>query len=145
MRLSEHFTLDELTFSQTAARKSINNSPTGVIVDNLTRLCIVLEAIRKAIGKPISISSGYRSPALNTAIGSASNSQHCNGCAADFTISGMTPDETVKTIMSVDLSFDQLIREFDRWTHISVPNHVGDTPRKQVLIIDEKGARAYGN
>lgn len=144
MKISDHFTLEELTISQTSARKGINNAPTGVIVDNLSRLCILLEAIRKALGRPITITSGYRSPALNEAIGGAKNSQHTLGCAADIIIAGMTPDEVVKAIRAADLPYDQLIREYDRWTHVSVPNHATDAPRKEILIIDSEGARAYG-
>lgn len=144
MRLSEHFTLEELTISQTAARKGIHNAPTGVIVDNLTRLCVLLEDIRAVLGRPITISSGYRGPALNEAIGGAKSSQHCLGCAADILIPGMRPDDVVRAIQASDMPYDQLIREYDRWTHVSVPNDPHNAPRKQILIIDNEGTRAYG-
>lgn len=144
MNLTDHFTLEELTFSQTAARMDIPNAPCGVTVNNLTRLCLLLEDIRTLLGRPINISSGYRSPLLNKAVGGQPNSQHTVGCAADITVKGMTPDEVVRAIIDSSLVYDQVIREFDRWTHVSVPNADAGIPRKEALIIDSKGTRAYG-
>ena len=80
---------------------------------------------------------------LNNACGSKSNSQHRVGCAADIRVPGLTPNEVVKAIMDSDLPYDQLIREFDRWTHLSIPNQPTDLPRKQALIIDKTGTRKY--
>ena len=89
------------------------------------------------------INSGYRSQVLNNAVGSKETSQHRVGCAADFRVGGMTPDEVARTIKYSDIQFDQLIREFDSWVHISVPNNPNETPRKQTLIIDRQGTRQY--
>jgi zinc D-Ala-D-Ala carboxypeptidase len=89
------------------------------------------------------ISSGFRCKALNDAVGSKDSSQHRVGCAADFRVPSMTPDEVVKAIVASGLGFDQVIREFDRWTHISIPNQASGSPRKQALIIDKAGTRAF--
>ena len=143
MNLSEHFTLEELCFSDTAVRNGIDNLAPVHLHGNLSRLCVLLEQVRKIIGKPIRITSGYRSPNLNTLVRGQTSSQHLVGCAADIQISGMTPDEVCRAIIASDIQFDQLIREFDSWTHISVPNQEGSTPRGQSLIIDKTGTRPF--
>ena len=89
------------------------------------------------------VNSGFRSLQVNAAVGSKPTSQHCLGCAADIRVPGMTPDEVVRAIRESDIQYDQLIREFDSWTHISVPNTIKDTSRNQALIIDKAGTRAY--
>jgi len=89
------------------------------------------------------VNSAYRSKLVNDSVGSKDTSQHRLGCAADIRVPGMTPDEVVQTIIASELEYDQIIREFNSWTHISVPNHFEDQPRKQALIIDKQGTRAY--
>ena len=89
------------------------------------------------------VNSAFRSKAVNDAVGSKDTSQHRIGCAVDVRVPGMTPDEVVKAIMAGGLPYDQLIREFDRWTHISVTNEPTGNPRGQVLIIDKQGTRLY--
>ena len=89
------------------------------------------------------INSAFRSKAVNDAVGSKDSSQHRIGCAADIRVPGMTPDEVVKAVMVAGLGYDQIIREFDRWTHISIPNNPEDKPRQQALIIDKQGTRQY--
>jgi len=143
MQLSEHFSLSELTVSEIASRKGLENYPTGVELDNLVRLAEKLEEVRKVIGKPIMINSAFRSVEVNAAVGGVKSSQHCLGCAADIRVPGMTPDEVVKAIIKSKIQYDQLIREFDSWTHISIPNMPSDTPRNQTLIIDKIGTRPY--
>jgi len=143
MELSEHFSLDELVHSDLAIRKGINNDPSANIISNLGRLAQLLEQVRKVVAKPIGINSGYRCPELNKAVGGQPNSQHMVGCAADIKVSGLTPDDLVKAIINSDIQFDQLIREFDSWVHISVTNNPQDTPRGQTLIIDKLGTRPY--
>jgi uncharacterized protein YcbK (DUF882 family) len=143
MNLSEHFTLEELTASETAARNDWDNTPNGTEIANLVRLATLLEDVRKAIGKPISINSGFRSKKVNDAVGSKDSSQHRIGCAADIRVTGMTPSQVCEAIKASDIQFDQLIREFDSWTHISVTNNASDTPRNQMLIIDKAGTRPY--
>jgi hypothetical protein len=142
--LSEHFTLDELIYSDIAIRQNIDNKPDGNVVINLTRLAKLLEQVRKLFNKPIRINSAYRSPEVNNLVGSKPSSQHCNGCAADIRIDGYSPDEIVKVIQKSDIKYDQLIREFDSWVHISIPNNETIKPRHSTLIIDKSGTRPYG-
>ena len=141
MNLSPHFTLDELTHTD---HREIDNSPTQTEIDNLQRLANFLEEVKDALGgKPVMISSGFRCKALNDAVGSKDSSQHRVGCAADFRVPSMTPDEVVRAVIASGIGYDQIIREFDRWTHISVPNIAGAEPRKQALIIDKQGTRVF--
>lgn len=141
MNLSPHFTLDELTHTD---HREIDNTPTQTEIENLQRLANFLEEVKTVLGgKPVMISSGFRCKALNDAVGSKDTSQHRVGCAADFRVPGMTPDEVVRAIIASGIGYQQIIREFDRWTHISVPNQADETPRKQALIIDKQGTRAF--
>jgi zinc D-Ala-D-Ala carboxypeptidase len=141
MNLSPHFTLDELTHTD---HREIDNSPNQAEIDNLQRLANFLEEVKTVLGgKPVMISSGFRCKALNDAVGSKDTSQHRIGCAADFRVPGMTPDEVVRAVIASGIGYDQIIREFDRWTHISVPNQEGGTPRRQALIIDKQGTRVF--
>lgn len=142
MNLSEHFTLDEFTASQTAARRGIDNTPCQAAIDNLKRLCVLLEQVRMLFGKPVSISSGYRCSQLNMMIGGQEKSQHVLGCAADFNIQGVSLNDIISAIIANDLPFDQIIHEFDSWVHISVPSY-SQPPRKQALIIDKQGTRPW--
>jgi hypothetical protein len=144
IKLTEHFSLDELIYSDVAARHVIDNKPSGDAVVNLTRLAKLLEQVRKLFNKPIRINSAYRSPEVNNLVGSKPSSQHCNGCAADIRIDGFSPDEIVKVIQKSDIKYDQLIREFDSWVHISIPNNETIKPRHSTLIIDKSGTRPYG-
>lgn len=143
MQLSEHFSLKELITSEIAERKGLENMPTGVELDNLVRLANKLEEVRKALGKPIMINSAFRSIEVNEAVGGVKTSQHCLGCAADIRVPNMSPDEVVRAIIKSDIQYDQLIREFDSWTHISIPNLPEQTPKNQTLIIDKAGTRPF--
>lgn len=119
MKLSEHFTLSEFTFSQTAVRRGIDNTPNKDVVKNLTALCeLILEPLRAAAGKPIRISSGYRSPALNKAVKGSATSQHCFGEAVDLSCPGLSITELTKILHSLNLPVDQVIHE-GTWLHIS--------------------------
>jgi zinc D-Ala-D-Ala carboxypeptidase len=142
MNLTEHFTLAELIHTD---HRNLENVPNEKELENLKRLASFLEEVKTVLkGRPIMVNSAFRSKAVNDAVGSKDTSQHRVGCAADFRVPGMTPDEVVRTIVATDLKFDQIIREFDAWTHISIPNIPSAIPRRQALIIDKKGARAYG-
>ena len=143
MKLTPNFTLEELTHSEIAERNGLDNTPTEEVKANLVRLARFLEEVRRILGRPIMVNSAYRSLAVNTAIGSKPTSQHCIGCAADIKVPGLTPDDIVKEILKTNLEYDQLIREFDSWVHISIPNRFADKPRRQVLIIDKSGTRPY--
>jgi hypothetical protein len=144
MNLTPHFTLEELIASETAERNGWDNSPNDQELANLTRLADFLEQVKVVLdGKAIMISSGLRTKKVNDAVGSKDSSQHRVGCAADFRVPGMTPDEVVQKIIASGIGFDQVIREFDRWTHISIPNSDDISPRKQALIIDKAGTRPF--
>ena len=143
MNLTEHFSLEEMVASDIAVRHSIDNNPSGDIVVNLRRLAEFLEKVRLLLNKPIHINSAYRSPEVNNLLGSKPTSQHCLGCAADIKVGGLTPDQVVNSIVKSDLKYDQVIREFDSWVHISIPNNETLKPRKQALIIDKSGTRPY--
>jgi len=142
MNLTEHFTLEELTHTD---HRELENIPNEIELANLKRLAEFLETVKSVLGgKPIMVNSAFRSKMVNDAVGSKDTSQHRVGCAADLRVPGMTPDEVVKAIISSGIGYDQVIREFDRWTHISIPNKMFDSPRKQALIIDKQGTRVYG-
>lgn len=143
MNLSPNFTLQELTHSDVAVRYDWENNPDANEINNLTRLAGLLEQVRELLDKPIMINSGFRCKKVNDAVGSKDLSQHRIGCAADIRVPNMTPDQVVKAIMASEIQYDQIIREFDRWVHISVPNTAGDIARKQALIIDKQGTRPY--
>ena len=142
MNLTEHFTVDELTHTD---HRELDNTPNEAEMANLRRLAQFLEQVKEVLGgKPIMVNSAFRSKAVNDAVGSKDTSQHRIGCAADIRVPGMTPDEVVKAILAAGIGYDQVIREFDRWTHVSIPNLSTGTPRRQALIIDKQGTRTYG-
>jgi hypothetical protein len=141
MLLTPHFTLEELTHTD---HRELDNTPNSSEINNLKRLAEMLEKVKTLLdGKPIMVNSAFRSKAVNDAVGSKDTSQHRVGCAADIRVPGLTPDQVVKAIIGSPIAYDQIIREFDSWTHISVPNNPSGTPRKQALIIDKQGTRAY--
>jgi hypothetical protein len=141
MLLTPHFTLEELTVTN---HRSLDNTPNSSEINNLKRLAEMLEEVKDLLdGKPIMVNSAFRSKAVNDAVGSKDTSQHRVGCAADIRVPGLTPDQVVKAIVGSPIAFDQIIREFDSWTHISVPNAPSGTPRKQALIIDKVSTRPY--
>jgi uncharacterized protein YcbK (DUF882 family) len=140
-KLTEHFTLEELTHTD---HREFDNTPNDVEKANLSRLATFLEEVKTILGgKPIMINSAFRCKQVNDAVGSKDSSQHRIGCAADIRVPSMTPDEVVKAVIASGIGYDQLIREFDRWTHISVSSVAGDNPRRQSLIIDKTGTRPY--
>lgn len=141
MNLTPHFTLEELTHTD---HRELENTPNEAELANIQRLAEFLEQLKTVLGgKPVMVNSAFRSKAVNDAVGSKDTSQHRVGCAADIRVPSMTPDEVVRAIIGSDLGYDQVIREFDRWTHVSIPNQAGGTPRKQALIIDKKGTRPF--
>jgi len=139
--MTPNFTLAELTVTD---HREFKNEPNPSEIANLQRLAGLLEQVKSVLGGvPIMVNSAFRSKQVNDAVGSKDTSQHRVGCAADIRVPGMAPDAVVKAIIAAKLPFDQLIREFDRWTHISVPNDPKGKPRGQVLIIDRAGTRPY--
>ena len=141
--MTPHFSLAELTHTD---HRSLDNTPNAQELANLKRLAEFLETVKTTLGgKPVMISSAFRSKAVNDAVGSRDTSQHRQGLAADFKVPGMTPDAVVRAIIAANLPFDQIIREFSDpaagggWTHISI----ADKPRRQALIIDKAGTRLF--
>ena len=139
--MTPHFTLEELTHTD---HREFDNTPNESERANLERLAAFLEQVKTVLGgKPIMVNSAFRSKQVNHAVGSKDTSQHRIGCAADIRVPSMTPDEVVKAVIASGIEYDQVIREFDRWTHISVPSVAGSNPRRQSLIIDKAGTRVY--
>ena len=133
--MTPHFSLAELTHTD---HRLLDNTPNAAELANLKRLALFLETVKTALGgKPIMINSAFRSKAVNDAVGSKDTSQHRLGLAADFRVPGMAPDAVVRALLA--LHYDQIIREFDAWTHISI----ADKPRRQALIIDKAGTRPF--
>ena len=141
MMLSRHFTLDELTASQTATRMGREIVPTPEQLANLQRLAeLVLEPLRIQLGRPVVISSGLRPAWLNEQIGGAKNSAHLTGRAADITTIGMTPDTLARFIRNHGFPVDQVIVEFGRWVHVAVAED-GRPPRNEYLTASLVGGR----
>jgi uncharacterized protein YcbK (DUF882 family) len=137
MNLTEHFTLEELTHT---SHRQFDNTPNEKELANLQKLAEFLEQVKTTLdGKPIMINSAFRSKQVNDSVGSKDTSQHRLGYAADFKVPGMTPDQVVRALVASDLPFDQVIREFDAWTHVSI----SPSPRRQALIIDRAGTRPF--
>ena len=139
--MTPHFTLAELTAT---SHRQFDNTPNEAETANLQRLAEFLEQVKTALdGKPIMVNSAFRSKQVNDSVGSKDTSQHRIGCAADLRVPGMTPDAVVRAVIAAGLPFDQIIREFDAWTHISVTNTPDGAPRRQALIIDKAGTRPF--
>ena len=137
MNLTEHFTLAELTAT---SHRQFDNTPNDAELANLQKLAEFLEEVKELLGgKPIMVNSAFRSKQVNDSVGSKDTSQHRTGSAADIRVPGMSPDAVVRALVASDLPFDQVIREFDAWTHISI----SPTPRRQALIIDRAGTRPF--
>jgi hypothetical protein len=135
--MTPNFTLAELTHT---SHREFDNTPNETELANLQKLAEFLEEVKALLdGKPIMINSAFRSKQVNDSVGSKDTSQHRTGSAADFKVPGMTPDQVVRALVASDLPFDQVIREFDAWTHVSI----SPTPRRQALIIDRAGTRPF--
>ena len=135
--MTPHFTLAELTHTD---HRSLDNTPNAAELANLKKLAEFLEVVKTTLGgKSIMINSALRSKAVNDAVGSTDTSQHRQGLACDFRVPGMAPDAVVRAIIAAKLPYDQIIREYDAWTHISI----SDKPRRQALIIDKAGTRPF--
>ena len=136
MMLSEHFSLEELTASEVAARAGIDNTPSPEAMGNLLRLAEGLELVRAALGNnPIHVTSGYRSPRLNQMVGGAKNSMHMQGLAADILCPSFGPPlEVCRAIATSGIPFDQVIHEFGQWCPAGFAPE-GHTVRNQLLTI----------
>ncbi len=137
MNLTDHFSLEEMSFTQ---HRDLDNTPPTELLPALTRTAQGLERIRTLLGHPIHVNSGYRSPAVNAAVGSKPTSQHCKGEAADIICPAFGAPLLIAKALEmkrIDLGIDQLIYEYAGWVHVSFT----DTPRHAVLTIDMHGTR----
>jgi zinc D-Ala-D-Ala carboxypeptidase len=143
VKLTENFSLQEMTVSEIGQRRGLDNTPNATEIANLVRTAGLLEQVRALINKPIIVNSAFRSKAVNDAVGSKDTSQHRIGCAADIRVPGMTPREVVEACIKANIGYDQIIEEFGSWTHISVPDSPARPPRRQALTIDRQGTRPF--
>jgi zinc D-Ala-D-Ala carboxypeptidase len=136
MKLSDHFTLAELTVTQ---QRGLDNTPSRAAIDNLRKTAEMMEEVRSLLGdRPVIVTSGYRSPEVNKAVGGSIYSEHMIGSAVDFICPGFgSPLDVCRAISASGILFNQLIHEFGAWTHISR----SAAPRRRVLTIDGAGAR----
>lgn len=143
MQLTEHFTLSEFVYSETALKYLISNIPTPCQLENIKRLAKILELIRGHFNSPVKISSGFRCDELNAKIGGAKTSAHKYGLAVDFTVDGVDNYIVFNQVPLIVKNFDQLIYEFGRWVHLSIPE-IAITPRCDTLIAKNlKGKIVY--
>jgi hypothetical protein len=148
MKLSDNFSLKEMTKSQTATRKDIDNEPGEEEIENLKQLCErVLQPVREHFGKAVRVNSGYRSPELNSAIGGSKTSDHCKGMAADIEINGVANADLAEWIKD-NCEFRQLILEFytpgipdSGWVHVS--HDLDDNRKKVMTAMKEDGKTVY--
>lgn len=149
MKLSKNFNLNEFTKSATATARGIDNTPQGVHLENLKYVVEkICQPARDYFGKPVKINSGYRSPALNTAVGGSKTSQHCNGEAVDMEIEGL-PNKTLADWIAENCEFDQVILEFynpaeganSGWVHASVRRDGKNRKSKLIAFKDGKSTR----
>ena len=137
MQLTPHFTLEELCFSQEAARAGIDNTPSREAIANLLRLAKMLEKVRALLKNPIHISSGFRSAELNARVGGSKTSAHLEGRAADFICPAFgTPYVVAKKISGTRLGYDQMIHEYGRWVHLAVPRATERADRELLSIFE---------
>lgn len=146
MKLTPHFTLEELYASEFADRNNIDNMPSdATVLNNLKWLADNLEGVRNVLNHPIHVNSAYRCLSVNTGLGSKPTSSHVQGLAADIVCPNFgSPRAVVDAIIGSDIQYDQVILEYDRWCHIGFAPK-GQTQRLQKLIIDKSGTRKYGN
>ena len=138
--MTPHFTLAELTRTD---HRTLDNTPDADALANLQRLAEFLERVREVLGgRAVMITSGYRSKSVNYAVGSKDTSKHRLGLAADFRVPGMSPQEVVGAIVASGIPYDQVIKEYDSWTHISIPA-LAHYCRREALIIDKAGTRTF--
>jgi hypothetical protein len=143
-RLTPHFTLAELTRSDVATRRGLDNTPPAPALANLARLAAQLEVVRREFAGPVLVTSGYRSPPVNAAVGGSATSAHMDGRAADITIPGYPPERVARWIVEhlARLDVDQVILEFppDGWVHLAIPA-AGVDGRRQVFTATSRGGQ----
>jgi zinc D-Ala-D-Ala carboxypeptidase len=145
MQISEHFSLEEMSFSEAAARLGIDNTPGPSVIDNLTRTAATMEIIRALLrSTPINVHSGYRSPQVNRALGGVASSAHCRGLACDFVCLAFgTPLEIARAILSSAIEYDQLILEYG-WVHVGLAQGGMLSRREALTKRSARTAYEYG-
>ena len=143
MKLTEHFKLEEFTHSPTATQLKIDNSVPDDLMPNIQLTAIKLELVRKSLGRPIIITSGYRCPKLNARVGGVSTSAHTKGLAVDFHSSYGTPKEICQRLIDAGVQFDKLIQEHNQWVHIGF----SPSNNRQIVLtaIKQGGKTVYVN
>ena len=143
MQLTEHFTLEEFTRSTTGARSKINNSVPAQLMPNIKLTANKLECVRKVLGFPIIITSGYRCPALNTQVGGSPTSAHTKGLAVDFHCAYGTPKAICQRLIDAGVLFDKLIQEHNQWVHIGF----SPSNNRQIVLtaVKQGGKTVYVN
>ena len=142
--LSPSFTLAEMTYSATAVARGLDNTPKAAELKNLTELCKkILEPLRKSIGQPIKVNSGFRATKVNAAVGGVSTSAHCFGLAADIVCPRYGNAKAFcqyveKFLEENNIAFDQLIYEYGTCVHIGI-RHPDGRQRRQVITINKYG------
>lgn len=141
MKLTEHFTLEEFTHSLTASKLKIDNSVPGDLMHNVQFTAAQLELVRKVLGTPIIITSGYRCSVLNSRVGGVATSAHTRGLAVDFKSSFGTPEEICRRLIEAGVQFDKLIQEHNRWVHIGF----SPTNNRQIVLtaVKQGGKTVY--
>jgi hypothetical protein len=149
VKLSNNFTLAEFIKSQTATRLDINNRPSVDVLIQLVYLAQFMEQVRALCGnRPISVSSGYRSEALNTEIGGSTKSDHISGLAVDFKVNGMSNRDTFNLIKRSHLQYKKLILEFPDsesggWIHLAIAPRAQNVQRINLIATRVKGRTNY--
>jgi hypothetical protein len=138
MNLSNSFSLESLTFSETAVRRGLDNTPNPEQVVNLTELAICLDRVQLLLGFPLSIHSAFRSPKVNAAVGGSPTSAHMDGYAADFICPSFgSPLEVCQALAGSEIPFDQIIHEYESWCHFSVD------PRMRKMLLTKNVGTPY--
>lgn len=140
MNLSEHFTLEEATFSETAVRRGLDNSPSMLQLANMKVAAQKLEQVRALIG-PLHVNSWLRLPAVNVAVGGSKISSHMDGWAIDVSCTKLTPYQLCQEVLKAGIKFDQLIHEYGRWMHISF---VPELRQQKLTIFNPQGKYKIG-
>lgn len=143
-KLTAHFTLEELTRSDKANELGLDNTPPNSVLANLLSLAEMLERVRKVVGKPVTVRSGYRSPEVNKAVGGSATSAHMKGMAADIYVKGMDCKAVALLLAPLvgEFGIDQLIYE-QTWVHVGISY----TPRGQIktrIVVNGKDTYVGG-
>lgn len=144
-RLTEHFSVEEMSHSETASRKGLDNTPPPELVANMLRVAEALEKVRAHFDRPVRVTSCYRSPAVNKAVGGSPTSAHRFALAADFEVDGVANIEVCRAIPVILVDFDQVIYEFGPtgWVHLGLSGAGRPTRRQSLTAVKRGGKTVY--